>query len=234
MVKKLICLLICVLFFSACHVNYDLVVTNHKEFIENITVKIARDQLPANDNVAIRQIEKDINNLRNQLGDYNLYRYNYRLTRNWAYITIERKHASFTSFKNSPFYRSVYLDAQVREEDTYQLKLMGLLINEEDFGLFPPAWHNDLTVRMIFYNNVVETNADEENFLTNTFIWQFSQEDNEKDIIVELDYSTRYDILIFNFLKTNILSIILLAGIIVVSLLIYGRYMYASRTRNQI
>lgn len=221
------------IFLSACSVDYDLLVTNDKQFIEKITLTVSRDLFPTDNETAHRYINRQINDFRASEAGTRLYSHSFRMTRDWVYITFEGRHRNYEIFENTVFYPTVFDTLRVKEDNTYRLVFSDFVSLDDEVGLIPPPWRDDLKITMKFHNQVLQTNADEENYGSNVFVWRFDGEDSERTIEVELDYSSRYDIIIRDALINNFISIIIVGALLVSIVFGYFYYIARNRFRNQ-
>jgi len=223
-----------ILFLTACSVDYELLVTNDKQFIEKITIKAPRQEFATNDAVARREINDIISSLREEDGGYRQYFYDYRLGNSVVTVRGEATHSSFRVFQNSALQKNVFERINLTEGNTYKIETSGLLLYDPDLGVMAPEWEDNLTVKMRFHNRVASTNADEENFITNTFVWNFNSNEPDKEIVVELEYGSRYDVIFGDFLRNYGLVILVFLIMVAAGGFTYLYYLKSSQIRNRI
>jgi len=223
-----------VFLISGCTVDYQLTVFSDKQFREEIIIKIDRGIYPDDIGTARRAIEDEIKQYK-FIPEYHIYDYNYQMGNDYIVITIIGNHGDFNSFRNSPFVKKVFTGVETFEDEFYQLRTYGDIYSVNR-GVEPDSAYyiNDLEVSLRFHNQVVSTNADEENFRNNVFNWQLLDRQQIEPIEIDLDYNKRYDIIILDFLMANLLIIIIATIIIISGLIVSLLYLRNYKLRNRV
>lgn len=235
MKKKLLVIGLFLLIWTAgCTPEYNLTVTSDKKFVEKINFVIDRNVFSENNQLAKKTIESNIDGYKT-VPEFNDYYFNYKITKDKVYIMIKAEHFDFERFKMSPMYKLVFERVVELEGESYLFITSGEFynINAGD-SADPNLYIDDFDINIRFHNKVIKTNADFEDFNTNTFTWNIKGTDFDRKIEVELDYSKRYDIILIDFLLNNIvavMSITLLGG----TSIIIGMYLVSqNRLKNKI
>ncbi len=231
---KLALLLVMIIFLAACSVEYELLITEDHRFIETAKVEIPRDKLPTREAVARQKIAEIISDYRQQEPSYNQHQIDYRFGSDYVFLTIEREYNNFQQLQSSKLFQHVYQRVNLEEGEYYNLTFSDLIIGDSPQGLKPAEWEDNITLIIRSYNTVSETNAHEENFFNNTFVWDFSSEDKEEEIKIVMEYSPRYDIILMDFFREYYLAIILLGVLLAGSGFAYFYYVAANRVRNRV
>ncbi len=232
---KIILLTFVLVFLSACSIDYELLITDNHQFIENVDIKVARDFFPANDNVASKRIEEIIDDFRRQEPAYNNYYVDYHIDSEYIFVTIKRDYNSFRHFRVSPLFQNAYRRVIVEEEEFYSLTFNELILYEREEKLNRPHdWQYGLQVTIRSHNTVHETNANKEDYFTNSFVWYFAYDEEPRDIEIIMEYSSRYDVIVWDFLREYYLAILVIVVILGGGGFAYFYYLAANRMRNEI
>ncbi len=225
--------LLCLIFLgTSCSVNYDLIVTSDKKYIEKLVVTMPREAYYEDDKLAEKQIEDLIDDFKNLERGANLYKYNYQITKEWVYFTISQKHSSFFGYKNSLIYSKLFEQMELVEENTYKLTVKGYLVDNEE-GL-PLIWEKEMAIEIQFHNEVISSNANETNNFDNTYTWYLDENLVDNGINVELSDKIRYDVVARYYFMQNILTIGLVTTITLFAGFIYYRWHKQEQIRNQL
>ena len=83
----------------------------------------------------------------------------------------------------------------------------------------PLFFINSITIKMKFYNNIIDSNADMVDKKNNVLIWNINSNNTEKTIYFKIGKDKRYDIIILDYVYRNQTNIIIGMSIIVIVLL---------------
>ena len=232
---KLLFLLLISFMITGCTVNYDLLVNDKKEVQE--TIKISNsNQLILNSNDSIdlyltEQIDahKNINFFRN-------YIYSKHVGKNISYVTMTRNYASLKEYTNSPILRQLFEAATVESDGTnVSFKTDGDYYYTNVFGereqTEPDFFINGVSIKIKFYNKVIDSNADVKNLKNNTLEWIIKSDNVKKSIYFKVGNEKRYDIIVLDFIIRNLATIIISATAVVL-LLFIGIYLKSKIYKN--
>lgn len=234
MKAKLLMLNFLIICISGCTIDYQLRITEDKQYIESVVFVVDRTAYPSDKKLAERTLADELKAL-SLLPEYERYQYKYQITDSKVYIYVNKSHKNIEDFMISPLYPYVFQLVDVFEDYTYMLKSVGE-IYDVNIGapVDSPFYVKNLKVTIIPHNKVSRSNADHENFRKNEFVWEIKSDDNDKKIELELDYSKRYDIIMLNFIKNNLVQTIALVFTIGIIIFFGAYFLIQNKLKNKI
>ncbi|MDD4643923.1 MAG: hypothetical protein PHW90_02760 [Bacilli bacterium] len=226
---KLLILLFIPIMITGCSVDYDVLINTKKEVVE--TIKFIRkndDILTFNDSINI-YLSSLIDSYKREPSLTN-YRFNKKQGNIYSYILLNRRHESLEGYKQTPLFQYLFEDANIIKNDEYTIfKTVGEYyynnLYGESEGIDPNFHIEGVNIKFKFYNNIIESNADDFDKKTNTLTWNLTANDLEKYIYFKIGNQKKYDIIVMDFVIKNQGKII---GILIATVLlsIVSIYLY--------
>ena len=232
--KKLLILLISVLIFTGCSVDYDIVITDKEQVNEKIVVSVSNDY-------ALKKADS----VDEFLGYYSSM---YEGGKNSPNLSIKTKKgkviskfiatnsfANLNDYVNSTSFLTMFSDASIeRVGDYVTFKTSNneylKLLNSNEF-IDEEFYYEDFKINIKFYNKVTSSNADSIDEKNNIYTWDITKNNPKEFITFRFSSEKRYDIIIKDWLIDNLLPIVIIGTLIVVALLI-GLYIAIVRKKN--
>lgn len=220
---KIIFILLFVLFFTGCNVDYNVLVDDKKQVQESIRF------VNSNDNILVNNEDVDLY-LTTQIDAYKKiplfknYRFSKKIGKTFSYVTSNRRFSSLEEYRNSPVFNHLFEYAEVTNENgIVTFKTTGKYYYENAFSDNyddPLFFINSITIKMKFYNNIIDSNADMVDKKNNVLIWNINSNNTEKTIYFKIGKDKRYDIIILDYVYRNQTNIIIGMSIIVIIVLL--------------
>ena len=217
---KIIFLCLFIFLYCGCTINYNLVVTNNKDIIEDVTV------LDNNDNI-LKYNDSILDFLNNQqLGiKEEGYDTEILMENTESGLLIKNRYNNFDSYITSEIFTRLFEKANVSHNNgLFAFETSGEYYRNDVFSvdLSKHFIYNldEININIKFYNVVESHNADKVDEASNTYTWILNKDDSYRNISFKLKDNVRYDVMIKDFINRHkVLVIVIIFGLI---LLVYG------------
>ncbi len=226
---RLLVILCVLILFTGCNTDYNLLVNHKGEVVETVSfIRPNEEILQGYESVKLYLYEqvnvyKDIPKLKD-------YRFIEKENSVYSSITIIREYDSLYEFKLSPLFELLFEDAVIISNfeftsvntigDYYYDNLYGADDNPD-----PTFYIGDIDIKIKFYNNIIDSNADEFNEKENTLLWSINSNDKEKNIYFKIGNQIKYDIIVKDLLTRNQTTITIILSLLTI-ILILSIYIY--------
>lgn len=223
---KLLVLLFIVIILTGCDVNYDLLVTDNKKVLETVTfVGDNQSILKGNDSVNV-YIDNQIKAYKG-LDIFERYGFTKQIGEANSSMTMKRTYQTLKEYADSPLFKQLFETASViTNSETSSFTTIGSYYYASLFGeggKDPSYTINLIKVRIKFYNEMVECNADIKNTKSNIYEWHITSSNIDKSISFKINNNKRYDVMIMDFISNNILNFIVI-GVVIAIIIVAGIY----------
>ncbi len=228
-------LIIIILFLlSGCNLEYNLSITANKQFNEEVIITLDRNLYHEDNQAAERQLRSEIEEILD-FSKYQNYGYDLDIRSDNIYISIEATYKNFDEFRKSPIIGYVFQAVYYTEFDYYTLRTGGQKYNaNRGVRADSERYLKEIEVNIRAHNHIAGSNAHEEDLRRNVATWYFTNGKIDEHIEIDLDYTKRYDIIILDFIKDNLLLFIVGLGSIVAAIIASISFVINNRKRNQI
>ena len=91
--------------------------------------------------------------------------------------------------------------------------------------------NNTYTINIKFYNEIVNHNADKVDKKSNIYTWIVNKNTTKDNLYFKIGPKVRYDVMILDYIQNNLISIIIIGGIILF-ILMTSLYIYIKIKKN--
>lgn len=222
---KKILLILSLLLITGCSVNYDLTVTNKHEVKEKFRVMVSNEVIEKS-NKSVDEYLDYYSNLYLSNDGYKEYSIKTKKTPQ-PYFKVTRNYKGLNEYFGSLSFKSMFNSANIEETDKYvtvrtsENAYLIELKNNPDIV----TKYDQFQIRIKFYNEVIESNADEIDKSDNIYIWNVTENDNDSSIYFKIGPKVKYLVVIKDWFITNLAAIITIASTILlitsVAIIIY-------------
>jgi len=218
--KTFIILILAIMFLTGCSANYDLVITNKKKVIETVTLLDENENiLKTSDTIDYflmykkKQFTSIGYNAKNIVGD------------KYSGLTLTNNYESLSEFVSNSIMKYLFESANIEEDDNlFIFETTGDYLYNEVFSvdLLSDYIYNldSITVKIKFYNTVVEHNADEVDEKNNVYTWILSKDNNYDNIMFQLSSDVRFDVMVSDYFVQHKFVIIAIVSVVVLAIIV--------------
>lgn len=217
--KKIIFLLIMIVFFSGCGVNYELYYKSENEIIENVSFKIENRFINMYNTSSLKYLINNLNSYKDFYGISN-YQYNLEEEEIYTHYNLNKKHSNIESVINNKLINNYFKNVNYYEVgENYVIELSGYLDYGSDVDDFRPNEDEESFLLNIAVksNYKVKSNADKSNNFTGVYEWTFDPSDEDKTL--KITFTDEINVLAWIF---NRPVIYISAFVIIFSILIFA------------
>lgn len=229
--KKLLILLISILIFTGCSVNYDIVITDKEQVNEKITVSIDNEYALKKAS-SVDEFLDYYSELYKSDKKYNKFKT--KKGKEESKFIVTNSYPNLEDFVNSNSFLTMFSDASIEKVGNYvtfktsnneYLKQL----NSNEF-IDEEFYYDDFKINIKFYNKVVNSNADSIDEKNNIYTWDITKNNPKEYITFRFSNQKRYDIIIKDWIMVNLVPIIIIGSLLVV---IAGVGIYISIVRKK-
>lgn len=226
-------------FLTGCNINYNVLVDAEKHVEEKIEMFVRNKDVTLYDKDVTGYLINKINKYK-RMEEYQPYQFYRKTGEESSSITLTRKFKSLKEYSKSPILGNVYEFVVVEEDDnSISFKTTGDFYKVNIYGDYVDtvAFIEKITIKFKFYNNIIESNADNFDKKSNTLTWTIDVNDDEKHLYFRIGNDKRYDIILLDKLFKNInwiITVIGAIGIICVLLLLCLKFYKISKRNNEL
>lgn len=221
---KKVLAIISLILLTGCNCEYNLVITDKQEVKENFKIYINNNQIDSSFS-SIDEYLDYYKNLYLENDGFNSYKIDAKKSTPNSYFIVNRKYKNLNDYVSSLTFKSMFYYANIEKigkyttfttsENSYIASLKEEIMQDNKFDSF--------TIKIKFYNEVVDSNADEIDLKNNIYIWNVNENDEENYIYFKTSSKVKYWIKFKDWIENNIISIIIVlsAAILVTVALAY-------------
>lgn len=237
---KFLIILFLLVLTTGCSVNYNVVVRTDNRVEENISIfrdkKEVLKRYPKLSAVKKDETEKlKLEYYKKQYG------YSSRYVRKFSGLDLKlyKTSKTLTDFFENSFYKSLYSSYELIDlGDTVSFRTVGSYtpvgIFTTENGEITDELAKEIIVNIQFHRNVLRSNADYVNKLTNTYTWVIKNTDEYKNISFEIGNKKNYLAISYYYLVTNIVLVFISIFVIIVPTIVYLFIAINKRFKNRI
>lgn len=237
--KKIISLIIPILFFTGCTINYDIYVNSDHTVNESISISDSISTLEQSgykiDDIVTSKIQSYSDEIREN--DYSI---NQQKNDDDITVTLSSKNKAIEKLLKMSYFERMFNGADITDDtDKYTFRTNGLYNQSGLFydlsGVVDEGFVEKININITFADKVIETNADSFNEETNTYTWSIDANTKDKDINFSLKQSNNK-----NHKKVSsddkFNKLLITGSIIVIILISFGYFviMILNKKRNKI
>lgn len=231
---KLLFLLLIPLMITGCSVDYNVLVDENKKVVETVKFIGVNEQISNNNESLDMYLNEQITTYK-QIDLFSHYIFTKHVGKMASYVMMQKSYESLKEYSNSTVFRNIFEGAEViKKEDYTSFNTTGKYYYNNLYGgegTEPDFYINDLTIKIKFYNKVVDSNADKVDERNNTLEWDITPENIEKYIYFKVSNDKRYDIMVIDFIIRNKVTFISIFTV-TVSILIILLYLHLNLKKN--
>lgn len=220
---KIILILLMMFILTGCSVDYNVVVDEQKRVKETVKVIESNENILKNNDYIDLFLTEQINAFKkNPL--YQNYVFNKKMGKKFSYVTLTRNYDSLKAYSESLTFNHLFEYAEITTNNgIVTFKTAGKYYYDNVFGENNPDplfFIDNINIKMKFYNNIIDSNADEIDKKNNILIWNINADNKEKELYFKIGKDKRYDIIVLDYLYNNRINVIIIASAVIVGLLI--------------
>ena len=231
--RKIIILLI-ILFLTGCDVKYNLVINNKQEVSEKIYVYVDKTTIDES-NMSIDEYLDYYSNLYLENEGYKDFKITTKKNDNSGYFIIKNNYNSLNDYISSYSFKNMFNTATIEtigKYTTFKTTVNSYLENLKNDELVNDKMKNyNYTIKIKFYNEIVNNNADEVDEKNNVYTWYVNKDTTKEYIEFKIGPKVRYDIMIFDYIQNNYV-VIGVVSLILISIIICGLSIVVKAKKN--
>lgn len=231
---KKIFILILLIFLTGCDVKYNLTITNKEEVKEKFYVYIDSKTIQ-NSSMSKNEYLDYYSHLYLQNTGYKNYKVDTKSDDKLSSFIITREYSNLDDYASSISFKNMFNNANIERIGNYtsfQTSKNQFLENiNNDELISEDSKNNTYTINIKFYNEVVNHNADKVDEKNNIYTWVINKDTTKDNLYFKIGPKVRYDVMIFDYIQNNLISIIVISGIILF-ILIASLYIYIKIKKN--
>ena len=235
--KKIIFMLLLVLFLTGCDVKYDLVITNKEKIKETITVFVDNQIIENNSMTKEEYLDYYSNIYMNNPG-YKGIKITTKEGDEYSSFIAKNKYSSLDDYVQSYTFKNMFDYADIERVGNYvsftTSKNAYLENIKNDELLSEQSKYNSFKISIKFYNKLANHNADEVDSKNNIYSWNINEDTTKDFIYFKISPDVRYDVMIKDIIQENILAISIVGILLLTIIIIVGYILIKIRKNNEI
>lgn len=231
--RKLI-ILFALLLLTGCDVKYNLVINNKQEVNEKIYVYIDEAMINQS-NMSIDEYLDYYSNLYLENEGYKNFKITTKKNDTSGYFIVKNNYNDLNEYINSYSFKNMFNTATIEtigKYTTFKTSVNSYLENLKNDELVNDNMMNyNYTIKIKFYNEIVNHNADKVDEKNNVYTWYVNKDTTKEYIEFKIGPKVRYDVMIFDYIQNNYL-IIGVVSLIFISVIIFGLYIVVKAKKN--
>ena len=231
--KKIFILAVLIL-LTGCDVKYDLTITNKEEVKEKIYIYVDNKTIE-NSSMSKDEYLDYYSNLYLQNSGYENYKVNTKSDNKISSFIVTRKYSNLDDYVASVSFKNMFNNATIERIGSYTKfetsKNQFLESIKNDEIVSEDSKNNTYTINIKFYNEIVNHNADKVDKKSNIYTWIVNKNTTKDNLYFKIGPKVRYDVMILDYIQNNLISIIIIGGIILF-ILMTSLYIYIKIKKN--
>ena len=226
--KKIIILVMSLLFLSGCEIKYDLLITDKEEVKESIYVYVPNETI-ADYNMSVPEFLDYYSNIYQANEGYENFKVTSKEGKSISYIKAIRNYSSLDEYKNSYSFKSLFNTATIERIGKYvsfttsENMFLQSIKNNELVEMSEADKTYEINIK--FYNEVANHNADKVDEKNNIYTWNINKNTTKDKIYFKIGPEVRYDVKIMDYIQSHLTTLIVI-GSIFVFIIIISIYFY--------
>lgn len=238
--KKLLFILIFLstIFFAGCSASYDLVVDTDGKVKESFYGIVDNETVLKYNDTIDTFLDSKIYSYEN-MDIYKPYTFSKKIDKDTSYVKMERTYSSLESYiEISPLLDYLFEKVMfLNENGVVTFVTSGDFYYENIYPENSPDssfYIDEVKINIVFYNKVISNNADSYDENTNTYTWIINEDTKLKGIEFKLSDEIRYDVIVKQFFKDNMMIFIAIGVIILAVLIVISALSAKIKNRNNL
>lgn len=226
-----------ILLVSGCSLKYDLTITDKKEVKEKFYLGVVNEEVTSYNYSIDEYLDhyKYIYSTSDNFKDYNIKT---KKSNPQSYFIVNRNYKSIDDYIKSNSFLSMFDSATIESTDKYYEFKSGKNIYlsnlNNDSLLSETDKYDSVSISIKFYNEVVNSNADEVDKKNNIYTWYIDDNTTKDFIYFKTSKKVKYLVKIKDIIMDNILSITIISSIVIILLISIGYIVFKSKKNNEI
>lgn len=232
---KVLVLFIMIFILSGCTLDYNTTINSDGTVKENVIITFDNNEIDSSININ-DYLDERMNSITSD-PTYSMYTAKKNIGKENSSITFTRKYSSLLDYKSSPILQIGFNEVVISDEiDGTSFKTIGNYNKNDVFGADtePEPTFDKVTIKYKFMNDITNYNSTIFDKDENTITYELTEKTDEFYMQFKCNNSKRYDIIIKEYLKDNIVGIIISALLIVTVIVIISVIRKKSLESNRI
>ncbi len=231
--KKLL-IALSILLLTGCSVDYNLTVTNKGNVKEKFYVNVDNSKILESSTTIEEYLNTHAAMYAQNQGNQN-YHIKTKKAKPSSYFLVTRDYKDLDEYITSNTFRSMFNSASIERLGDYTTFItsknayLQSILNDELVS--EDSKYDDFKISIKFYNEVIDTNADVVDEKNNVYTWELNDDINNSYIYFKISSKVRHDVVILDYVKTNLIAIIAISTILVL-LVSSVLYLYVKSKKN--
>ncbi len=214
MKKKLCILLFIIVLLTGCSANYDLLINDKKEVYESITFTDTNESILSYSESVELYLTQQIESYKG-IKEFSAYDFVKKEGSSSSGVIMSKKYRTLKDYSTSYILRFLFEDVNIIQNTEYtSFETVGGYNYSNLYGeeqLDPDFFLEKINIKIKFYNNIIDSNADKVDEKGNILEWNITSEDLLKSIYFKIGNEKRYDIIFLDTFNRNIKNIMFVA-----------------------
>lgn len=232
--KRIFVLLVSILLLTGCSIKYDLLITDKEEVKEKFTITVDNETAIKKSNSVDEYLDY-YSNIYTANKGYGQFSIKTKKGKEFSSFIVTNTYSDLNKYVDSYSFISMFNDASIERVGNYvtftTTENEYLKIIKSDEYLDEEFYYKDLKINIKFYNKVVSHNADFVDEANNVYTWDITKPNPKEYITFKFSNEKRYDVIIKDWIMTNILPISII-GTLLVIVVCFGIYVVIVRKNN--
>ena len=232
--KKIILIIVTLIFLTGCEVKYDLVITDKETVKESFNVYVDNNEIYKS-GVTIQEYLDYYSHLYLENEGYENFVVKGIEDKNVSRFLVKRNYSNLDDYIKSYSFKNLFNTASIERIGSYisfttsNNTYLESIKNDEILSENNENYTYEINIK--FYNEVVNHNADKIDEKNNIYTWTIDKNTIKNNIYFKIGPDVRYDVVIKDYIQNNIITISLIGGLLIILILFCG-YVYVKIKKN--
>ncbi len=227
-------LLLSALLLTGCSVNYDLTITNKEKVKEKFYVYEANDKILESHGSINEYLNKYASLYSESMGSKG-YTIKTKKGNPSSYFIVTKTYSNLDDYVLSNTFRTMFNSANVERNGGYTTVVTSrnayIQSIKNDELVSENSKYDTFKISIKFYNEVIDTNANEVDKKNNIYTWHVSEENGDGFIYFKTGPKVMYKVVFMDYIADNLLAVIITSGTILL-IAFTTLYLYAKSKKN--
>lgn len=232
--KKIILIIVTLIFLTGCEVKYDLVITDKETVKESFNVYVDNNEIYKS-GMTIQEYLDYYSHLYLENEGYENFVVKGIEDKNVSRFLVKRNYSNLDDYIKSYSFKNLFNTASIERIGSYisfttsNNTYLESIKNDEILSENNENYTYEINIK--FYNEVVNHNADKIDEKNNIYTWTIDKNTIKNNIYFKIGPDVRYDVVIKDYIQNNIITISLIGGLLIILILFCG-YVYVKIKKN--
>ena len=232
--KKIILIIVTLIFLTGCEVKYDLVITDKETVKESFNVYVDNNEIYKS-GMTIQEYLDYYSHLYLENEGYENFVVKGIEDKNVSRFLVKRNYSNLDDYIKSYSFKNLFNTASIERIGSYisfttsNNTYLESIKNDEILSENNENYTYEINIK--FYNEVVNHNADKIDEKNNIYTWTIDKNTIKNNIYFKIGPDVRYDVVIKDYIQNNIITISLIGGLLIILILFCG-YVYIKIKKN--